>query len=248
MNIFSKVGVSETKMAINARKSASFPGKGGLNQGSRLAIDGQSVEFALIIAKEILLIENILLEWLDIRSLQPNFSIMRIKFLISVLLIIASLCPATAQTTVFTYQGRLNDNGSLANGVYSFRFALYDTVTAGNQIGSALTNAPVSVTNGAFATTLDFGAGVFTGANRWLDVGVRTNGSAGAFTIISPRQQITSSPFAIQAANAGIAVAAITANTANGVASNSITTSAIQDASISSAKIATGQVLKTDNG
>ena len=83
-----------------------------------------------------------------------------------------------AQGTAFTYQGRLNDTGGPATGIYDLRFTIYDAATSGAVVGSPLTNSAVGVTNGLITITLDFGAGVFNGANRWLDIGVRTNGSA----------------------------------------------------------------------
>ena len=69
-----------------------------------------------------------------------------------------------------------------------------------------LTNAPVGVTNGLFTVTLDFGAGVFNGSALTLEIGVRTNGSASAYTVLSPRQPLTSVPYAIQSLNASNAV------------------------------------------
>jgi hypothetical protein len=45
-------------------------------------------------------------------------------------------------TTAFTYQGQLLDGGTYANGTYTMIFSLYDAVTSGNQIGSAITNSP----------------------------------------------------------------------------------------------------------
>jgi hypothetical protein len=42
---------------------------------------------------------------------------------------------------------------------------------------------------------------VFTGADRWLQIGVRTNGSISAYQALLPRQQILSAPYAIRAAN-----------------------------------------------
>ncbi len=55
--------------------------------------------------------------------------------------------------------------------------------------------------NGLFTTTLSFGS-VFNGAAYWLEIGVRTNGSTGSFTILSPRQAITPTPYAITANSA----------------------------------------------
>ncbi|MGI8967213.1 MAG: tail fiber domain-containing protein [Limisphaerales bacterium] len=110
-----------------------------------------------------------------------------------------------AQTTAFTYQGTLNDNGVPASGNYDLQFSLRDALAAGNPIGSPVTTAPVAVSNGLFTVTLDFGSGSFNGNSRWLEIGVRTNGSAGAYMLLAPRQAITSTPYAIQAANASSA-------------------------------------------
>ena len=104
-----------------------------------------------------------------------------------------------AQGTAFTYQGRLTDNGSGPTANYDLRFTLY-TSAAGNVVSAGpVTNSATGVTNGIFTTTLDFGATTFSGAVRWLEIAVRTNG--GTFTNLSPRQQLTSTPYAIRAAN-----------------------------------------------
>ena len=108
-----------------------------------------------------------------------------------------------AQGTAFTYQGQLNDGANPASGTYNMRFALFDALTVGNQAGSPLTNSPVNVSNGLFTVTLDFGAN-FPGADRWLEIGVRSNGIA-TFTNLVPRQKITPSPYAIYAAGASAA-------------------------------------------
>ena len=122
---------------------------------------------------------------------------------------------ATAQGTAFTYQGRLTTGTTAANGSYDLRFSLFDNLTNGVQQGSSLTNAATGVSNGLFTVTLDFG-GQFPGLARWLEIGVRTNGSS-AFTTLSPRQRLTPTPYAIYAANAG------SATSANGVAAANIT-------------------------
>ena len=65
-----------------------------------------------------------------------------------------------------------------------------------------MTNAATAVSNGLFSVTLDFGVSPFNGNPCWLEMGVRTNGP-GAFAILAPRQPITSTPYAVQALNAG---------------------------------------------
>jgi hypothetical protein len=116
-----------------------------------------------------------------------------------------------AQGTAFTYQGRLNDGGAPANGNYDLRFAIYNAVTNGNTISISLTNSAVAVSNGLFVATLDFGSAVFTGQACWLDMGVRTNGSTNAFTVLVPRQQLTPTPYAIFANSASNLVGSLSA-------------------------------------
>jgi hypothetical protein len=116
------------------------------------------------------------------------------------------LHPSTplAQGTAFNYQGRLDADGAPANGSFDLRFAIYDAASGGNLLAGPQTNAAVGVSNGQFTVVLDFGAGVFTGPARWLDIGVRTN-AGGAFTTLSPRQKLTPTPYAIQSAHAAAA-------------------------------------------
>ena len=64
--------------------------------------------------------------------------------------------------------------------------------------------AAVPVTNGLFRVALDFGAAAFTGPARWLEIGVRTNGSSGEFATLTPRQPITPTPHALFAGQAGM--------------------------------------------
>jgi hypothetical protein len=106
-----------------------------------------------------------------------------------------------AQGTAFTYQGRLQNNGSPANGSYDLTFGLFNASSSGSQVGNTLTNSATGVTNGLFNITLDFGTGVFTGDARWLEIAARTNGAA-LFTTLAPRQQLLPTPYAIMANSA----------------------------------------------
>ena len=144
-----------------------------------------------------------------------------------------------AQSTAFTYQGRLLDGGQPATGSYDLQFRLTDALSGGNPIGAALTNAPVLVTNGLFLVLLDFGSGAFDGSPRWLEVGVRTNGSASPYFVLSPRQAITASPyatFASTAASASVAAGLVpgAAITANGAGITNLNGAFIQAGTINS--------------
>src|SRR5439155_16202053 len=135
----------------------------------------------------------------------PSFSVLVTA---ACLLCLGIAREAAAQTTSFSYQGRLVDNGAVANGWYDLRFLLYPVANTGSPMG---TNAmAVYVSSGLFRVSLDFGSAAFTGPDpiwsswdRWLEIGVRTNGSSGPYTTLVGRQPITRAPYAIYAADSG---------------------------------------------
>ena len=118
----------------------------------------------------------------------------------------------SAQTTEFSYQGSLKDGANPATGNYDFEFALFDSLSAGTQIGSTLTRNTVAVAGGTFAVKLDFGS-QFPGANRFLEVRVRLTGQPG-ITILAPRQQLNSSPYSVKSLNSDNAINATNATSA----------------------------------
>ena len=102
-----------------------------------------------------------------------------------------------AQGTVFTYEGKLSQNGVPFSGTAEIAPSLWDAPANGNLVG---TNNPgtflVAVSNGVFTASLDFGSAPFAGgAPRWLQLGVRT--TADPFSILTPLQPITATPYAI---------------------------------------------------
>ncbi len=105
--------------------------------------------------------------------------------------------PAFAQTVDnrFTYQGQLSSVGVPTTTPVDLRFRLYAAAAAGTQVGPQLAaNNIAPSAAGQFNVQLDFGA-VFTGQQRWLEIDVRPAGS-GNFTTLTPRQQLTATPFA----------------------------------------------------
>ena len=136
------------------------------------------------------------------------------NMLLIILTIVLGAGAILAQTNGFTYQGRLADGGIAANGNYDLQFALFDAADGNNQIGQTKTVSSVPVSAGVFTVTLDFGANAFSGANRFLEISARPSGAAG-FTLLTPRQPITSTPYAVRSLNS---VAADTATNAQQLA------------------------------
>ena len=139
------------------------------------------------------------------------------RLLISALFCV-SLCAtvAAAQTTGFTYQGRVTDGGMPANGNYDLQFVLWDSASGGNQVGLTQMLNAVPVEAGIFTVTLDFGANAFPGASRFLEISARPSGAL-SFTLLTPRQQITSTPYAVRSLNSAAADTATNATLLGGV-------------------------------
>src|SRR5437762_13609916 len=123
---------------------------------------------------------------------------------------------AAAQTTAFTYQGRLTDGGTSANGNYDLQFTLWDSASGGSQIASTQALPAVQVSGGVFTVTLDFGANAFPGANRFLEISAR-HPSDPSYTTLSPRQPISSTPYAVRSGRATLADSATNATQLGGV-------------------------------
>ncbi len=136
----------------------------------------------------------------------------RRRLLMNVVILVIALGPASVgwaapMGTAFTYQGRLVDANSPAEGLYDFEFALFDDATSGSQQGTTVDVNDLDVTEGYFTTTLDFGSdpNIFSGDAHWLEISVRLGESSDAndFVILSPRQEITPTPYAIYAETVG---------------------------------------------
>jgi hypothetical protein len=125
------------------------------------------------------------------RSTNP----MHLQRLLLPLFALTLACAAGAQTTTFTYQGLLTDNGLPYTGSVKWEPTLWDAADGGTQVAA---NSPATVmgavANGLFTVPLDFGAN-FPGAERWLQLEVRT--TLGPFTPLTPRQPVTAAPYAM---------------------------------------------------
>jgi len=119
----------------------------------------------------------------------------------------AGVSEAASMGTAFTYQGHLYDANQVADGLYDFQFKLFDdpNVVIGNQVGSDVNVPDVDVIDAHFTVELDFGSDVFEGDARWLEIGVRPGdqNDPNVYTTLSPRQEVTPTPYAIYAKTAG---------------------------------------------
>jgi len=102
--------------------------------------------------------------------------------------------------TGFSYQGYLrDDNGDPLTDTCDLTFRLYDSLTLGNQVGSADVVTGVAVSGGLFTTVVndanEFGAAGFNGGGRFLDISVKCSGDA-TTTNLAPRQPINPVPYA----------------------------------------------------
>src|SRR5438552_6246112 len=109
--------------------------------------------------------------------MKRHLKISRGILLIAILLMVAN--SAFTQGTSFTYQGRLTDTGIPPTGSYEMEFKLFDAATAGQPQPQPnpvtidfIGPQSVMVMSGVFTVQLDFGANAFTGAARYLEIGV----------------------------------------------------------------------------
>jgi hypothetical protein len=143
------------------------------------------------------------------------------KLLLSYLLLLISVASVAAQSDAITYQGKLSDGVAPANGQYDLVFRLFAADTGGSELAPAVALENVQVTEGVFKVELSFNFTPFTTvAAQWVEIAVRPGTSTGAFTTVTPRQHITSAPYAMQSAFSTFSTTATNATQLGGVAAN----------------------------
>lgn len=148
------------------------------------------------------------------------------KLILILFLVSTTINAQTPLSNTFTYQGELKMNNALANGSFDFEFKIFNVANNGTVLETVLIQ-DVNVTNGIFTTPITLTQDLFTGNKIWLSIGVRDGTSTGAFDALFPRQEVTSSPYAIHAQFVG---------------TNAVTSNEILDLTIQSQDLATGSV------
>ncbi len=139
------------------------------------------------------------------------------KFIFGLVFCLLSAGVLAAQTTIFTYQGRLTDSAGTAAS-YDFEFRLFSVESGGAALATNQRFA-VPVSGNVFTVRLDFGAN-FDGQPRWLEIAVKPAGSANPFTVLNPRQPMDSAPYAIRSLNAATSETSTNSTQLGGVAAN----------------------------
>ncbi len=147
-------------------------------------------------------------------------------FMICLSLALLPLSTAFAQSTAFSYQGRLLESGMPASGMLDIQFSLFAAAQGGSAIAPDVFIADVLPDQGIFSVELDFGSAVLINTPLWLEIRLRPTGG-GAFTLLRPRQPLNQAPRAVHT---------------QAVGPNSVNSSAIIDNSVTSVKILDGAV------
>lgn len=140
----------------------------------------------------------------------------KIKFGSATLMLIFCFvfCPPTfAQTTEFTYQGKLNDTGT-PSATYDFEFRLCASETSCSTPLAIDSRPGIAVSSGGiFTVKINFGSGQFDGSDRFLEIAVKRPSDT-IFVTLAPRQQLTSTPYTIQSlkANNSLQLGGVAAN------------------------------------
>jgi hypothetical protein len=126
---------------------------------------------------------------------------------VSVLAVLALSSAALAQSTAFTYQGRLTSGGNPASGPHDMQVRLFDAASGGTQVGPTLCFDNVPVAAGVFTVQPDFGQQFATPSPRFLEIQVRSDTGQPCtdqvgYIVLTPRQALLATPLAIHAKSA----------------------------------------------
>ncbi len=120
---------------------------------------------------------------------------------LTALIAAARFAGGTPLDQTFTYQGQLRNAGQLVSGPVDLRITMWDSDTAGSQVGTANNFNAMQLTDGRFACGLNFGNAAFDGTNRWIQVEFRNPAGSGQYLALNPRDKITATPYALYALN-----------------------------------------------
>ena len=108
----------------------------------------------------------------------------------------SALAPVSAQAAVpvkFNYQGNLRQSGFLVNGQRNMKFRVFDSSAPAAVALWESTTSAVDISTGIFRVTLEPVINDWQSGNLWLELEIEGK-------TMSPREELTSAPFAINSA------------------------------------------------
>lgn len=138
---------------------------------------------------------------MSFRHVQHGISTMHIHSITALWLLLWIAAAVHAETT-FTYQGRLTQAGVPINDLADIEFRLFDTadpLAPNPQIGGTVALLNYELIDGLVTADLDFGAGAFDGADRWIEIQIRIPAGSGSYVPLQPRLQIRPVPYSMYA-------------------------------------------------
>ncbi|MHB9155779.1 MAG: hypothetical protein ACYC5N_08850 [Endomicrobiales bacterium] len=175
-----------------------------------------------------------------------------VLILLFVCLLAAAVPSHAAVPRYVSFQGNLQDSsGNSLTGSYDFKFEIFFMEQGGEPGPWLETQVGVQVTNGLYGVSLGANNPLTLAFDRdyWLEISVKPSLS-GSYEKLSPRQRLTSSPYAFRseytnnAASAAYATTAFYATSAGSVggdiAANTVGAYQIIDSTITPVKLSTG--------
>lgn len=123
----------------------------------------------------------------------------RLHRIVAGLLVGLSASIAAAQSTDFTYQGRLANSGTFVTGLADMKFELFGQASGGAPLSAPVDLHNVALVDGLFTVDLDFGD-QFDGSARFLEISISSPPGT-PFTTLAPRTPIKAAPMALYALN-----------------------------------------------
>jgi hypothetical protein len=103
---------------------------------------------------------------------------------------------AAQVSSSFTYQGHLKNGGAAVNRQCDFTWNIFADSSGGTSLATD-SDTDVQVSNGLFTAVINIPASVIDGSARYVEIQVRCPTGTGAFTILSPRQELQAAPYAL---------------------------------------------------
>ena len=96
----------------------------------------------------------------------------------------------------FTYQGQLKNSGAPVNNYCDFIWDIFANSDGGTSLATD-SDTNILLTNGLFTAVINVPTSVLDGNKRFVEIQVRCPAGLGAYTLLSPRQELQAVPYAL---------------------------------------------------